>query len=228
MAFITEFVMGTGGGQAEYFNVTGAFPLNAPRTTILTVDAGERAFVTVQGIWSPGTTNAGWAPKLHIGETVWEPTVADVQNGITVEASGIVEIAVTGATIYSGDSRIAGVVVVIPFTPAPRVVPASGGSDVQTIIDGNVEHTFLEYVVPEAGLGELALSWTRGASSSPPTWTVYVNGETFTTGTEAATSVTLPRIHRGFEAGDRIKFTMLVPSTTTGRRTFPSWSWSLS
>lgn len=220
--------MGAGGGGVEYFNIEGVFPMNAPRTTILTVDAGERAYVTVQGLWSPSTTTSGWGPLLHIGETEREPTVAEVQNGIAVEASGIVEIAVTGAKYMSGDSRIVGVAVVNPLTPAPRVVPASGGSDEPITIDQNVEHTFLEYVVPEAGLGALALSWTRGTTSSSPTWTVYVNGETLATGGAGATSVTLPVILRGFEAGDRIEFTMLAPGSTSSRRTFSSWSWSLS
>lgn len=68
MAFSTEFVMGAGGAEVEEIPVSASGVGNPVTYPLTTVNAGNGAWIWVDGTLSIGTSVMANAPQLHIGD----------------------------------------------------------------------------------------------------------------------------------------------------------------
>lgn len=228
MAFTTEFVMGAGGGEYDslnfYWESSGGNTSSPQVTVVATVDAGENALVRVSGVLTQGQTWAGQIPQVQIGDTLFEPTPAEMLRGLTAVASGPTEIRCLSRT--SSKSTLVGFASVVRYTPPARYV-ASGGGEGPVILPNGEWHTLSQHTVSGYGEGLASFEVVRQNGFTSAQARLRVN-DTLLAQHNAAASPLIGEGTAVVKPGDVITLEAFVTSTNQSYRQINSWSWSLS
>ena len=228
MAFSTEFVMGAGSGGYDslnfYWEDSGGSTSSPEVTVVATVDAGENAVVKVSGSLIPGTTASSQAPQVEIGGALFTPTTEDMMHGISVAASGIVEVRCLSR--FGSTSMLAGHVSALRYTPPARYV-ASDSSGEQILPPRSEWTTLSQHTVTGRGESRLIFEVTRQTSLLAGVARFRVNDTPV-----AGLSTTGALLSGGglvvVEPGDVLTLEVFMDSSSDIYRRVMSWSWSLS